>query len=282
MINVLAIDDDEGFRKTIASQFSRWSDKAHYSLDVLDAMPDPGGDFFDRPSPDVIILDLGLPGSGGASTVRRARRLWGQRVPIIVVTGELLNGETEEIRTAGAASIFYKPDISSAEGFRVFLAALKRAIVDAGNVRAEATLTTTMNRIDMAPLAEELGRKVKRAKQLAVGLVSLLGALGGGGAYAWQFLAADDARATPAQVEQLEAPAWFKAYDEQLRTAAAKAEAAAASAALAVKKADDVAGDLHKVSNSLTELNGYLRGLAAAGALPTPRSQPQHPKEPKQ
>jgi DNA-binding response OmpR family regulator len=61
-------------------------------------------------SPDVVLLDLGLPDLDGHETCRRIRQLsWGARARIIALTGRSLESEYVKAEQAGFDSYVLKP-----------------------------------------------------------------------------------------------------------------------------------------------------------------------------
>lgn len=60
--------------------------------------------------PDVVLMDRAMPGMDGIETMRRIRAMeGGATVPIIFVTGGVLDDETREIMAGGATDILGKP-----------------------------------------------------------------------------------------------------------------------------------------------------------------------------
>lgn len=60
--------------------------------------------------PDLILMDRAMPGMDGIETTRRIRALDGGRdVPIIFVTGGVMDGESDAFRDAGATDVVWKP-----------------------------------------------------------------------------------------------------------------------------------------------------------------------------
>ena len=79
--------------------------------DVLEA--DTGIDAFRQArsaSPDLILMDLGLPGVGGDEIMSWLKTdVVTRHIPIIVTTALLFGPAVDRARAAGAAEVIYKP-----------------------------------------------------------------------------------------------------------------------------------------------------------------------------
>ncbi|MBL7645276.1 MAG: response regulator [Candidatus Hydrogenedentes bacterium] len=74
----------------------------------------PGGaealEIFEHWRPDIVLMDRAMPGMDGIETMRRIRGMeGGGTIPIIFVTGGVLDEETREIMAGGATDIIGKP-----------------------------------------------------------------------------------------------------------------------------------------------------------------------------
>ena len=59
-------------------------------------------------APDVVIMDLNMPGLSGLEVARRARLIPYQR-PMIVMSGRVTDADLERLRQLGIARVLYKP-----------------------------------------------------------------------------------------------------------------------------------------------------------------------------
>jgi two-component system cell cycle response regulator DivK len=60
--------------------------------------------------PDLILVDIGLPGTDGYEVTRRLRQLEGQaQTPIVAVTAHVLRGDREQSLAAGCDGYIPKP-----------------------------------------------------------------------------------------------------------------------------------------------------------------------------
>ncbi|HYC32867.1 MAG TPA: response regulator [Gemmatimonadales bacterium] len=102
---VLVIDDDRTMRE-IASAALR---NAGYRVQVAeDALQ--GFMVARRQGPDVILLDLRMPGGGGEQVWRRLKACRNtEGIPIVVVTGVEPGGRTSQFLTGTQVSVLQKP-----------------------------------------------------------------------------------------------------------------------------------------------------------------------------
>jgi CheY-like chemotaxis protein len=76
--------------------------------------------------PDVVLLDLGLPGQDGFDVATRMRQLdGGQHVPVVAVTG--YGGDAARLRTGAAGFDLHLVKPVDPEALRAFLETLARA-----------------------------------------------------------------------------------------------------------------------------------------------------------
>ncbi|MFE4175496.1 response regulator transcription factor [Streptomyces sp. NPDC056909] len=78
---VLVVDDDAGIRELMASALGFAGFEVHLAGDVPQAL-----DSLSRHTPDVIVLDVGLPGSGDGFDVLQLIRSRGVTVPVLFLT----------------------------------------------------------------------------------------------------------------------------------------------------------------------------------------------------
>lgn len=100
---ILVVDDNRDNLELMAMLLRSWG----YEVLTADDGPD-GVAMAERHVPDVVILDLALPGMDGYEVARHLRdRLPGAR--LIAVTGFSSNTERERSRQAGFDDFFVKP-----------------------------------------------------------------------------------------------------------------------------------------------------------------------------
>ncbi len=81
--SVLVVDDEPTINEIVARYLERAGYETHTALDGLAAM-----EVFDRVSPDLIVLDLMLPGIDGLEVMRRVREARERRTAIILLTAK--------------------------------------------------------------------------------------------------------------------------------------------------------------------------------------------------
>ena len=83
--SILVVDDDDDIRQTLATLLEAQGYDVNIAVDGADALRSLG----DRPLPDVILLDLGMPNVDGREFRRRQRldpRL--ANIPVIIISAE--------------------------------------------------------------------------------------------------------------------------------------------------------------------------------------------------
>jgi two-component system, OmpR family, phosphate regulon response regulator PhoB len=103
---VLVVDDDERVRTVVSWQLEADGCRVSEASDGASAL-----ESIDRDRPDLVVLDLSLPGIGGLDVLRRVRGDEGGRppLPVIVLSGR--SGETDRIigLDLGADDYLVKP-----------------------------------------------------------------------------------------------------------------------------------------------------------------------------
>ncbi|MBI5248160.1 MAG: response regulator [Desulfomonile tiedjei] len=100
---VLMVDDEEDFVKTLAER-----------LEMRDVSPDvalSGEQALERVQddvPDVMVLDLKMPGIDGMEVLRRVRKAYPQ-VQVVILTGHGSEKDEAEARRLGAFAYLQKP-----------------------------------------------------------------------------------------------------------------------------------------------------------------------------
>ena len=102
MPKVLVIDDEEGIRDLLDTRLSRKG----YEV-VLSSNGQRGLELFHRERPDVVVLDLKMPGMDGLTVLQQIRTR-DPKMPVIVLTGAG-TAETElKVRALGATDYVEK------------------------------------------------------------------------------------------------------------------------------------------------------------------------------
>lgn len=117
-INVLVVDDEADFRELITF----WLQSKGYSV-----IPADGGEaavkLVKQNKPDIIFMDLRMPGVDGIEAIKRIRKI-DQDIPIIVISAHLDNEKARLATDYGISGIFYKGE-DFKEGLSLLEAALR-------------------------------------------------------------------------------------------------------------------------------------------------------------
>jgi CheY-like chemotaxis protein len=101
---VLIADDDAAFRELLALQL------AWFDCELLEARD---GDEAIRVSlehvPDLLILDVIMPGASGYEVTREVRRLLPGHLRVLLISGSVRSGDMAEAYEAGANAYLKKP-----------------------------------------------------------------------------------------------------------------------------------------------------------------------------
>jgi signal transduction histidine kinase/ActR/RegA family two-component response regulator len=121
-LRVLVVDDDETSRYTVSSFAAR------PGTEVLEAENGLGGIARAQTEhPDVILLDLMMPGLGGHEVLQRLKSDPGTAsIPVIIVTSRFVNEEEKRQILTKAIDVLYKGDLARETVTRTIDAALAR------------------------------------------------------------------------------------------------------------------------------------------------------------
>ena len=78
---ILLVDDDALMRRSLAFHIEQAGYKVHTAANAEDAIS-----LVQRTPPDLVILDIGLPGMDGLEALRELRRVT-QNLPVMFLTG---------------------------------------------------------------------------------------------------------------------------------------------------------------------------------------------------
>lgn len=105
MKKVLVVEDNENNLYLITFIL----EKAGYQV-VAAKTGEEGVEMAPRERPELILMDIQLPGINGLETTRRIRTTpWGSGVPIIALTSYALVGDREQVMGAGCTGYIEKP-----------------------------------------------------------------------------------------------------------------------------------------------------------------------------
>lgn len=102
---MLVVEDDEDARELIAVHVAAMGCEAIQAADGDSALQ-----ALETQDPDVLVLDLGLPGIDGFEVLRRMRdRPAPREIPTLVLTGRMQTGDVARARELGANDYLTKP-----------------------------------------------------------------------------------------------------------------------------------------------------------------------------
>jgi DNA-binding NtrC family response regulator len=102
-IKVLLVDDEEDYVRTMAERMEMRDMGSDVALNGEEALA-----ILEDDIPDVMVLDLRMPGMGGMATLERVKKLY-PAVEVIILTGHGSDREEVEARRLGAFDYLKKP-----------------------------------------------------------------------------------------------------------------------------------------------------------------------------
>ncbi|MBW1698905.1 MAG: response regulator [Deltaproteobacteria bacterium] len=102
-IKILLVDDEENFVKTLTERMRMRNLGPEVALNGEQALT-----MVDDKLPDVIVLDLKMPGIDGLEVLRRVKSVYPQ-VQVIILTGHGSDKDEQEARRLGAFEYLQKP-----------------------------------------------------------------------------------------------------------------------------------------------------------------------------
>jgi len=102
-IKVLLVDDEEDFVKSLSERIKMRELNSDVALDGEEALR-----LVDEEVPDVMVLDLKMPGIDGMEVLRRVKKAYPQ-VQVIMLTGHGSEKDEKEARRLGAFEYLEKP-----------------------------------------------------------------------------------------------------------------------------------------------------------------------------
>ena len=105
MSKLLIIEDDSDIAGLLGIRLKRAGYETAFASDAVTALT-----VARKEDPDLILLDIGLPGGGGHVVMQRLKTIASlAHVPVIVVSAEEPSASEEGARAAGARAYFQKP-----------------------------------------------------------------------------------------------------------------------------------------------------------------------------
>ncbi len=102
-IKILLVDDEKEFVETLSERIRMRDHKSDVALNGEEALKQMDDDL-----PDVVVLDLKMPGIDGMEVLRRIRKAY-PNVQVIMLTGHGSEKDEKEARKLGAFEYLEKP-----------------------------------------------------------------------------------------------------------------------------------------------------------------------------
>ncbi|MFP3980813.1 MAG: response regulator [Desulfobacterales bacterium] len=102
-IKILLVDDEQEFVNTLSERIQMREIGANVALNGEQAL-----ELVDNEVPDVMVLDLRMPGIDGIEVLRRVKKQY-PNVQVIILTGHGSEKDEEEARRLGAFDYLQKP-----------------------------------------------------------------------------------------------------------------------------------------------------------------------------
>ncbi|MCK5228456.1 MAG: response regulator [Desulfobulbaceae bacterium] len=102
-MKVLLVDDEETFVKTLSERLEMRDMKSDTVFGGQEALH-----FVDDNEPDVMVLDLKMPGIDGMEVLRRIKKRY-PRIQVIILTGHGTDKDEDEARRLGIFDYMQKP-----------------------------------------------------------------------------------------------------------------------------------------------------------------------------
>jgi len=102
-IKILLVDDEKEFVETLSERIRMREHKSDVALNGEEALKQMDDDL-----PDVVVLDLKMPGIDGMEVLRRIRKAY-PNVQVIMLTGHGSDKDEKEARKLGAFEYLQKP-----------------------------------------------------------------------------------------------------------------------------------------------------------------------------
>ena len=102
-MKVLLVDDEEEFVKALAERLKMRDLRSDTVLDGEEALS-----FVEDKEPDVMVLDLKMPGIDGMEVLRQVRKAY-PNIQVIILTGHGTEKHEEEAKRLGAFDYLEKP-----------------------------------------------------------------------------------------------------------------------------------------------------------------------------
>ena len=104
MTKILVIEDDERISKALKIRLSFDGYEVSHAYDAITALT-----MLKETTPDLVLLDLSIPGGNGFEVISRAKKVCGTVPAFFVITAHKDLGLREKAMSLGAVDFFEKP-----------------------------------------------------------------------------------------------------------------------------------------------------------------------------
>lgn len=138
---ILVVDDDEDMRRGLGIRLKANGYSVVFAYDAISATS-----MTRKEEPNLVILDIGLPGGDGFIVMERLASIARTSIPVIVLTGRDPSTVRERALSAGAKAFFLKPPDNDE-----LLAAVRKALAESeGSVPIKNTHSPEQNYWDLS------------------------------------------------------------------------------------------------------------------------------------
>lgn len=117
---ILIVDDDEDMRRGLAIRLKASGYSVVFAYDAISATS-----MARKEEPNLVILDIGLPGGDGFIVMERLASIARTSIPVIILTGRDPSAVKDRAMSAGAKAFFVKPPDNDE-----LLAAVRKALAE--------------------------------------------------------------------------------------------------------------------------------------------------------
>jgi len=104
MATILIVDDDPDFQEFVCALFELEGNEPHAAFDGQTAL-----ELYEQIQPDLVLLDVMMPGMSGFEVCRRLRRDLGATIPVVFVSALAEDSDAAEGIEAGGDDYVTKP-----------------------------------------------------------------------------------------------------------------------------------------------------------------------------
>lgn len=104
---ILIVEDEDALQAVLVNMLTRAGYQSIVAKDSTEALQ-----IFEKEEPDLILLDILLPGENGFNVLKKIRAKYDSHVPVIIISNLGEEGDMEMGKNLGAVEYILKSDIS--------------------------------------------------------------------------------------------------------------------------------------------------------------------------